>query len=232
MKLRIIVPNITDRWNGPILEEFKKWAEAGTEISVANIRKGPESIESEFDEETAAPFVLEEVKRAEKEGMDGIVLFCFGDVAIHAAREAVSIPVMGLGESAQLLATLLGDRFAILTTISNAIPRLRRKSKAMGLDGKLCSVRAINLPVLNENRAIEEEALLREGRTSVEQGADVIVLGCGTYFGVEAKLGERLNVPVINCALAGLKLTELLVRLRLTHSKHAFPTPPEKKRVL
>jgi allantoin racemase len=232
MRLRVVVPNITDRWNAPVLEEFKKWAEVGTEITVANIRKGPESIESEYDEETAAPFVLEEVKRAEKDGMDGVVLFCFGDVAVHAAREAVSIPVMGLGEAAQFLATLLGDRYSILSTISNAIPRLWRKSKAMGLGDKLCSVRAINVPVLNEDKRIVEEALLREGRKSLEQGADVVVLGCGTYFGVEEKLREHLNVPVINCALAGLKITELLVRLRLSHSKRAFPIPPDKKRVL
>ena len=102
----------------------------------------------------------------------------------------------------------------------------------MGLDDKLCSVRAINVPVLNEDKGIVEEALLREGRRSLEQGADVVVLGCGTYFGIEQKMRERLNVPVINCALAGLKLTELLVRLKLSHSKRAFPIPPDKKRVL
>lgn len=232
MRLQIIVPNITDEWNGIILHEFKKWADVDTEIFVTNIRKGPESIESEYDEENAAPFVLEEVKRAEIEGMDGVLLFCFGDIAIHAAREAVHIPVVGLGESSQLLATLLGDHYAILSTISNAIPRLRRKSKAMGLEDKLMLVKAINIPVLNKDKVIEENALLKEGQLAVEKGADVIVLGCGTYFGVEKKMSECLKVPVINCALAGLKMIELLVKLQLSHSKQAFPNPPEKKRIL
>ena len=232
MKLRVIVPNVTDRWNGPILEEFKKWTEMGTEISVVNITKGPESIESEYDEETAAPFVLEEVKRAEQEGMDGVVLFCFGNVATHAAREAVTLPVTGLGEAAQLLTLLLGDRFSILSTVSNAVPRLWRKAKAMGFDRTLTSVRAINIPVLQKDEATLKEALLREGKKAVEDGADVIVLGCGTYFGMAKWLKEKLNVPVIDCALAGLKVTELLVRLGLSHSKHCFPFPPEKRRVL
>ncbi len=232
MRLKVIVPNLTDQWNGLILQEFRKWAEVGTEITVVNIRRGPESIESEYDEEIAAPFILEEVKKGEKERMDGIVLFCFGNVAIHAAREAVSIPVIGLGEAAQLLATLLGDRFSILSTISNAVPRLWRKAKAMGFEGKLASVRAINIPVLNKDEEMVKEALLREGVKSMEEGAEVIVLGCGTYFGMEKWLMERLNVPVINCALAGLKLTELMVRLKLSHSKRSFPFPPEKRRVI
>lgn len=232
MKLRVIVPNLTDQLNSIILKEFKEWAEVGTDIHVVNIKKGPDSIESEYDEEMAAPFVLQEVVKAEKDGMDGVVLFCFGNIAVHAAREAVSIPVIGLGEAAQVLAILLGDRFSILSTVSNAIPRLWRKAKAMGFGEKLVSVRAINIPVLNDDEAMVKEALLREGEESVEEGADVIVLGCGTYFGMEKRLEERLNVPVINCALAGLKIAELLVRLKLSHSKHSFPFPPDKRRVI
>jgi len=232
MKLRVIVPNLTDRWNPIIVKEFKKWAEVGTDIDAVNIKRGPDSIESEYDEEMAAPFVLQEVVKAEKDGMDGVVLFCFGNIAIHASREAVSIPVIGLGEAAEVLAIFLGDRFSILSTISNAIPRLWRKAKALGVGEKVVSVRAINMPVLTEDERMVEEALLREGKKSVEEGADVIILGCGTYFGMEKRLQERLNVPVINCALAGLKIAELLVKLNLSHSKHSFPFPPDKRRVI
>jgi allantoin racemase len=110
--------------------------------------------------------------------------------------------------------------------------RLWRKAKAMGFGGKLVSVRAIDIPVLNEDEGMVEEALLREGKKSVEEGVDAVVLGCGTYFGMEKRLQERLKVPVIDCALAGLKIAELLVRLKLFHSKHSFPFPPDKRRVI
>jgi allantoin racemase len=232
MRLRVIMPILTDRWNTVISEEYRRWAECDTEISVVNIRKGPESIESEFDEEIAAPFVLQEVVQAERDGMDGIILFCFGNSAVHGAREAVSIPVVGLGEAAQGLAILLGDRYTILSTISNAIPRLWRKAKTMGLDSRLASVRAINIPVLSGDEEEIRQALLREGRKALEDGADVIVLGCGTFFGVEKCMEEQLRVPVIHCALAGLKVVEMLVRLKLTHSKKAFPYPPQKQRII
>jgi allantoin racemase len=232
MRLRVIVPILTERWNPVILDEYRRWAEHGTEISIVNVKKGPESIESEYDEEVAAPFVLQEVKIAEQDGMDGVVIFCFGNVATHAAREAVSIPVVGLGEASQLLAILLGNRFSILSTISSAVPRLWRKAKAMGVDPWLISVKAINIPVLSKDEEEVKEALLREGRSATEDGADVIVLGCGTYFGVEKWLEEQLGVPVIHCALAALKIIELLVRLKLSHSKKAFPYPPEKRRII
>jgi allantoin racemase len=232
MRLKVILPILSERWNGTILEEYSRWAEAGTEIGLVNVRKGPESIESEYDEEVAAPFVLQEVRKAEAEGFDGVILFCFGNSASNAAREAVSIPIIGLGEAAQFLATLLGDRFSILSTISNALPRLRRKARAMGLDHRLASVRAINIPVLSEDEEEVKQALLREGKKVIEDGADVIVLGCGTFFGVEKQLEKALGVPVIHCALAALKVMELLVRLKLSHSKKAFPFPPEKRRVI
>jgi len=50
----------------------------------------------------------------------------------------------------------------------------------MGFGGKLVSVRAIDIPVLNEDEGMVEETLLREGKKSVEEGVDVVVLGCGT----------------------------------------------------
>jgi allantoin racemase len=232
MKLRVIVPILAESWNTVILEEYVRWAEPGTEISIVNVKKGPESIESEYDEEVAAPFVLQEVEKAEQDGMDGIIIFCFGNTAIYAAREAVSIPIIGLGEAAQLLAILLGDRFSILSTISNAVPRLWRKAKAMGFDSKIASIRTINIPVLCKDEEEVKGALLREGRKATEDGADVIILGCGTFFGVEKWLEEELGVPVVHCSLAALKVLELLVRLKLSHSKKAFPYPPEKRRVI
>lgn len=232
MKLRVIVPILAERWNRVIMEEYGRWAEPGTEISIVNVKKGPESIESEYDEEIAAPFVLREVGKAERDGMDGIIIFCFGNTAVHAARELVSIPTIGLGEASQLLAILLGDRFSILSTISNAVPRLWRKTKAMGLDSKLASIRAINIPVLSKDEEEVKGALLREGKMAAEDGADVIILGCGTFFGVEKWLEGELGVPVVHCSLAALKILELLVRLKLSHSKKAFPYPPEKRRVI
>ena len=232
MKIRIIVPILRDDWNTEILREYKMRASPGTEIDVVNIEKGAESIESEYDEELAAPSVLQQVENAGLDAVDGIIIFCFGDVAVHAAREIVTIPVVGLGECSQLLALLIGDRFSILSTISNAVPRIARKVRAMGLESRLASIRPLNLPVLTKDKESFKKALLSSGTRAVEDGADVIILGCGTYFGVEKWLEEQLKVPVISCALAALKVIELLVQMNISHSKRAFPNPPEKKRIL
>jgi allantoin racemase len=232
MKLRVVMAILSEDYNDQILEAYRRWAEPETDVSIVNVKKGSESIESEYDEEMAAPFVIQEVERAVNEGIDGVIIFCFGDVAVHAAREAVSIPVIGLGEAAAYLAMLLGDRFSILSTIPPAIPRLWRKARMMGVDSKVASIRPLNIPVLGKGENDIKKALSREGKEAIADGADVIVLGCGTFFGMERWLEQKLGVPVVSCALAALKVLEMLVKLRLSHSKRAYPYPPEKRRVI
>lgn len=50
-------------------------------------------------------------------------------------------------------------------------------------------------------------------------------------IGMAKALEEKLGVPVIDPAVAALKLAEILVDMKLTHSKVYFPKPPEKHRV-
>lgn len=65
-----------------------------TEISVDCIQSGPVSIESVTDEVFAGPLLLQEAIRAEREGYDAFVVYCFSDLAITALRENVDIPVL------------------------------------------------------------------------------------------------------------------------------------------
>lgn len=43
--------------------------------------------------------MVKESIRAEKEGYDAIVIYCFSDVGIDAIRENVRIPVIGPGRN-------------------------------------------------------------------------------------------------------------------------------------
>ena len=63
-----------------------------------------------------------------------------------------------------------------------------------------------------------------------EDGAEVLVLGCTGMTGMAERLSHELNVPVIDPIPTAVKLAEMLVGLGLSHSKLAFPVPPEKKR--
>lgn len=65
-------------------------------------------IDSALDAALAAPEIIKMAVRAESEGYDAVVLYCFSDPAVDACREVVSIPVVGGGQASCLLAPLVG----------------------------------------------------------------------------------------------------------------------------
>ena len=75
MKIRIILPILSEDYNEAILREYKTRASPGTEFDIVNVEKGAASIESEYDEELAAPFVLHQVEKAVHDAVHGIIIF-------------------------------------------------------------------------------------------------------------------------------------------------------------
>jgi len=50
MRIKVVVPVATDIWNKMIEEAYEKYKDPDTEITIVNIKKGPESIEKIYDE--------------------------------------------------------------------------------------------------------------------------------------------------------------------------------------
>lgn len=234
MKIKVIVPVSTDIWNSMIKEAYEKFKDPDTEIDIINIQKGPESIEQIYDEAWAALPTLLEAEKAEKEGYDAVIDYCFGDPALEALKEAISIPVVGLNEPSIHLASLLGRRFSIIGVGGKEAKGLMHDKVAhYGLDKKLASIRMTDIRVLDIKKEFNRlvEALTEEGRKAIEEdGAEVLVLGCGSLLNIAEILRKRLNVPVIDSGLAALKIVEDLVKLELSHSKKAHVKPFAKKR--
>jgi allantoin racemase len=218
-----------------IKEAYEKYKDPNTEIDIVNIKKGPESIEQIYDEAWAALPTLLEAEKAEKEGYDAIIDYCFGDPALEALKEAINIPVVGLNEPSIHLASLLGRRFSIIGVGGKEAKGLMHDKVAhYGLDKKLASIRMTDIRVLDIKKEFNKlvEALTEEGRKAIEEdGAEVLVLGCGSLLNIAEILRKRLNVPVIDSGLAALKIVEDLVKLNLSHSKKAHIKPFAKKRI-
>lgn len=237
MKIRVIVPIITDRFNEDVRREAVGFAAPDTEIDVVSLTKGPASIESFYDEILAAPFITEQVKQAEQELCDGVFITCFGDPGVESAREVVEIPVVGGFQPAALTASLLCDRWSVVTVLERLRPMVRANARKLGLAGNLASVRAVDIPVLSlEDSQLLEERLLEQAELAVrEDGAETIVLGCTGMLGLAESLMRALKkaglpVPVVDPSAAAIGYLQLLIRGGLTHSKRAYPSPPEKKR--
>lgn len=235
MRLKVIIPNAGMQAETLRAREvmLKKYAMEETEISVECIERGPESIESNYDKVLAGSYILDKVIAAAKNGFDAVIIYCGSDPVIEAARECVTIPVIGPGKAAMMIACDLAYNFSIISTLDLSIPRDKEYVRIAGLDiTRLVSVRCLNMPVNNvrDDMEVSYQALLAAGRKAVEEdGAHALVLKCLGMAGLGKRLQDDLGVPVIDTAFAAIKYAEMLVSLRLSHSRKSYPVPPEKK---
>jgi allantoin racemase len=237
MKIRVVIPSITKEFEALGLEQYSPGARPGTEISVTLLDNGPASIESRYEEAVAVPDIVSKVMAAEKDGVDAVIIDCMADPGLDAAREMVTIPVVGPAETAMHLASMLGHRFSVITILDQVAPMFDRHAAKMGLVERLASVRAVNIPVLelgDTERVVK--ALIEQSAKAVRvDGAHLIVFGCTGMVGLagDVKKGLEdqgiLDVPVIDPAILAVKISEALVDTGLSHSKRTYPHPPEKE---
>lgn len=219
-----------------IKEVYESYKDPGTEIDVVNPARGPESIEQGYDETWAGLPTLLEAEKAERDGYDAVIDFCFEDPALPSLKEALTIPVVGIDEPSVHLASMLGRKFSVVGVGGrNTALAIEDKVAFYGLERKLASVRVTNtrvLDIMKEFGRLMNELTERGREAVLEDGADVIVLGCGGLLKIAGAMQEKLNVPVIEPGLVALKVAEDLVKLKLTQSKRAYPKPYEKRRTL
>ncbi|MCD6559568.1 MAG: aspartate/glutamate racemase family protein [Palaeococcus sp.] len=234
MRIKVIVPVSTDIWNDAIKRAYDEIKDIKTEITIINLSKGTESIEQYYDITWAELETLREAEKAEEEGYDAVVIYCFSDPGLFAIREKLRIPVVGLRESSIHVASMLARKFSIVGVgDENSKGKTYDAIKMYGLEHKLASIRMTKFLVLDIAKDIKkiEEALLEESRKAIEEdGAEAIILSCGSLIGIGKELQEKLSIPVIEPGLVALKIAELLVDLGLSHSKLAFRFPHQKKR--
>src|SRR5699024_8832212 len=238
MKIKVIMPVISDIFNEEIKQEIKHYAADTTQVGVCNLDYGPESIESEYDEALSVPNFLEKAQQAEEEGYQGIISNCLGDPGVKAAREILDIPVVGPCEASMLFASSLGRSFSVVTVLPNVVPMIENISKVLGVNNNLASIRYVNIPVLEvqEKEKLKNE-LFKDMVKDIEQDhAHTLILCCTGFMGVSSELQERLkeigyDVPVIDPAFAATKMLESLISMRVKQSRLTYMTPPSKNRV-
>lgn len=81
--IQVINPNTSQAMTDSIAAAARTAAAPGTEILAVCPRDGVPSIEGHFDEAIAAIGVLEQVRAGRRQGVDGHVIACFGDLAVQ-----------------------------------------------------------------------------------------------------------------------------------------------------
>ena len=207
------------------------WAGPGVAVTIGLPDSGPVAVESRRDAALCVPELLRHAEAAARDGFDALVISCFSDPGLEAARELVSIPVLGSGIAAMHMAAMLGGRFSVLAPRSGGGSRAAAAPRRYGLDGHWASTRGVGLSVadLGRDREATLAGIAAAGRRAVEEdGADSLILGCMSmaFHDISDELSRRVGVPVVNPVPASLCLAEGMVRAGLAQSRRAYPAPP------
>lgn len=190
------------------------------------------------------PFIIQQGVQAEEEGYDAVAVDTVSDVGVNALRSRLSIPVIGPGQAAYAVASMLGRRFSILTRWDRWAWLHDASLDAYGLRSQCVSIRAPKLPsevveALPGKHAGEAAALIEghpdywplflgEAQAAIrDDGADVLILASMTMQEAVEYVAPKIDVPLIDPGPLALKMLELWVSLGLTHSKAAWPSPEE-----
>ncbi len=164
-------------------------------------RDGPPSIQGAEDGILAEAPLLDLVVKASAEGASAIIIGCFDDTALNAARDIAICPVIGIGQAAYHFAAVAGRRFSVVTTLAVSVPILEANIGAYGLSGQLSKVRASGVPVLaleQDEHAATRQVIAEIERAASEDGIQSVVLGCGGMVDIEAKMRRTIGLPVID----------------------------------
>jgi len=233
MKIRVINPNTSLEMTRHVEAELLKVKESGTELEVLCAPHGPETIECAADEAHAVPELLKLVQEAEADGADAVVIACFSDPGLEAAKELASIPVVGIGEAGIHAAAMLGARFTVITPVRRRIATRIHQALHHVSRHSLASVRSLDLSVAQSDADPEgtiKTLLEVVGRAVERDGAEVVVLGCAGMAGYTEALEREHGVIVVDPCAVALKMAEAFARLGLRQSKLGhYAAPPEKR---
>jgi len=229
MRLLLINPNTSEPMTEAIAHAARAVAAPGTEVRAVHPSFGPVSIESHYDEAFAGAGVAEQLRLATNWAPDAVVIACFGDPGLEAARELTEAPVLGIAEAAFHAASMLATGFSVVTTMARTCIMAERLVQRYGMHHQCRGIHGTDIPVLaleccGETTLQQIEDAARTALARDRSGA--IVLGCAGMAPLCADLSRRLGVPVIDGVSLAVKFAEALCALGLRTSKHGDYAPP------
>ena len=230
MRLLIVNPNTTVSMTEKIGAAARAVASPGTEIVAVSPKSGPPSIEGYFDEVFAIPGLIAEMQAAGE--VDATIIACFDDTGLDAARSYSPAPVIGIGEAAFHMASLIAGKFSTVTTLARSVPAIEHNLVRYGLMSRCARVRASDVAVLDLEipGSPARARISREIDKAIDEDhAEAVVLGCAGMADLAADLSREHGLPVIDGVAAAVKLAESLVGLGLRTSKRGGYAAPRTK---
>ncbi len=166
---------------------------------------------------------------AVKEGADAVVVGAATDTGLQYLREALKVPVVGISESAFLLACTLGSRFAGITVFRRLIPPKERNIRAYGLEARAiarepirsCELTFDDVAGLFDEKVVKGSIIPKfeaVAKACIEDGAEVVICD-DAWLAPSLVLFDYTKVPgtevpVLDAAGVAIKFAEILCDLR------------------
>lgn len=230
MKILIINPNSTNSMTQKIGLAAKKVAGTSTKIIATNPTTTPKSIEGYYDEALSLQGLLKIIKT--QKNYDAIIIACFDDTGLDAARCLTTAPVIGIGEAAFHYAAMIANKFSVVTTLARSVPAIEHNLARYGLAARCAKVHSSEVPVLDlEKKGAKGKQAQNKISKTIEAAkkqdkAEAIVLGCAGMADLANSLTKKHKLPVLDGVACAVALAQSMVKLKLETSKlggYAFP---------
>jgi allantoin racemase len=216
MRILIINPNSDPEMTSVIEKSAQEYAGSDFEVVCIPTPGAPLFIETYEDMLRSAPGMIKSLREHEGE-FDAFVVACHDDPNLDAMKEISAKPVVGIGEASMKMASMLGHRFSVISTMKHSIPNKEAQLRKLHLDGVLASVKA---PPDEMVGASEEVRLLRAAQLAIDEDmAEVIVLGCAGMSGLDKRLSTQIGAPVLDGVICALIIATGLVKYGVSTSK-------------
>jgi allantoin racemase len=224
-RLGLVNPNTTQADTAAMAALARAALPGDAEVLEFTAAAGHASIEGEVEHVDGAVRVLELIASAP--GLDGYLVACFDDPGLHAARELATAPVVGIGEAAYRSATLLGRRFAVVTTLPRGVAALEDAVRDHGLAHRCVGVLPLGTEVADQRGSDAAAPIAATARRAVQElGADVVVLACGAMAASAEEVAAQIGAPACDGVAFGALSLFALWRCGLRTSKLNAYAPP------
>ena len=166
---------------------------------------------------TLGPLYPERCAMAERDGFDAVIIHCFIDPGLRAARDRVGIPVIGPGEVTLLNGASLSRKIGMVTPSNETVDSHWEQVRSLSLEQRFVGIEAIEGPLLpfpQQDARAMTEALVMAGRKLIEKGAELICPSGLAYIPIRVsavEVSRKLGVPVLDPALLSVKTAEMLI---------------------
>ena len=230
-QLLLINPNTTQSMTEKMALAGRDVLAADSDLIAETSTYGPPSIEGYYDEVFSVPPMLEKIQQYNGK-VDGVIVGCFDDTGVDAARAFSDAPVIGICQASCQYATVLASSFTIVTTLSRSVAALHKRVLEYGYDRHCHNIRASDIPVLaledSDEDAMKRLHLQCELAIDVDR-SEAIILGCAGMVTLQQELQDYYGIPVIEGVTAATVIMDGLARLPLNTSRaSAYAKPVEK----